>query len=114
MTKKIIISPEFGGGTIWWHADSIIDGHAYIKLQDLPVKYETAKRILHWQFWYESIFDEDYPPDSHFRNKREQEAFEEEGVSLLRHLQIELDEDYQVFYRSVSTNRIISVADLDR
>lgn len=77
----------------------------YLTPEDLCISRELQCHINRWTNCYQSLFNEEYPPESGFSDpEAEQEllkALHKEGKSLSRMLQSELTADkYIVIYRS--------------
>lgn len=108
MKSTIRIRPEFGSGPLWWHKSSDPNNVGMIEPDELSISKEIKKRLLHWQVWYQSIYDSEYPPDSHFRNQKEIEAFEQEGVEIWKILQSEIGDMYYISYFSIVKNILIN------
>jgi hypothetical protein len=64
--------------------------------RELPISEELKFALFDWADKFDSTLDQNYPPDSCFASKAEEEAFEEEGEMLFQQLQRELGEDFEV------------------
>lgn len=63
---------------------------------NLPISEELKSALMNWADKYDATLNQDYPPDSCFASKAEEEAFEEESEILFQQLQRELGEDFEI------------------
>lgn len=67
----------------------------------LPISKELQHRLLNWSDAYDATLDQNYPPDSGFKNQDEVEAFKVEGVYLESQLRTELGSDFCVITSNI-------------
>lgn len=70
----------------------------YVNLNELRLSKDLIKDINQWDDFYQKTFCSEYPPDSSFKNKLEEEIFVEEGRKLAVRLHNELQDQYIVYY----------------
>ncbi|MGH2413865.1 MAG: hypothetical protein ACRDEA_09290 [Microcystaceae cyanobacterium] len=75
---------------------------------ELPLKKETAERLLKWAKTYDEVLNWDEPASSDFASEEDAQAFEAEGISLWQQLQKELAPDYQVYYFSEQKRQLFN------
>lgn len=96
MKKYVKLSPEFMCYPIWMEEDNLI---IPINHHELKISTELKQKIEDWDKQYQSIYVDDYPPDSKFETVRDEQKFIEIGYEIQKALQIELGDDYEVFYQ---------------
>ena len=96
MKKYVKLSPEFMCYLIWMEEDNLITP---INHYELKISTELKQKIEDWDKQYQSIYVDDYPPDSKFETVRDEQKFIEIGYEIQKALQIELGDDYEVFYQ---------------
>ena len=96
MKKYVKLSPEFMCYPIWMEEDNLITP---INHYELKISTELKQKIEDWDKQYQSIYVDDYPPDSKFETVRDEQKFIEIGYEIQKALQIELGDDYEVFYQ---------------
>lgn len=74
----------------------------------LPLSVETVARLKRWSQSYDASLNRKDPASSGFANQEEDEAFEQEGISLWRKLREELGHEYDVEYFSERLNSVVS------
>jgi hypothetical protein len=62
----------------------------------LPISKELQHRLINWGADYDATLDQNYPPDSGFKNQEEVDAFKAEGVYLESQLRTELGSNFCV------------------
>ncbi|MDF0551569.1 hypothetical protein [Kamptonema sp. UHCC 0994] len=102
-TIKLMV--DYGCYPLWWETP---DKAGDIDPETLSLKPETIKRLEKWAAVFDSILNQDYPPDSDFASPEEAEAFEEEGISLWHQLRQELAPDYEVHYMSEKLGKLLT------
>lgn len=94
---KIKLMTDYFCHPIWGlDRDNIGD----IDPQTLPLSSETIKRLHKWKETYNAILNRADPATSGFATRQQEEAFEEEGISLWYQLRQELPSNYEVWYFS--------------
>jgi hypothetical protein len=66
---------------------------------ELKISTELKQKIEAWDNQYQSIYVDDYPPDSKFETAIDEKKFIEIGHEIKKALQLELGNDYEVFYQ---------------
>jgi len=96
MKKYVKLSPEFMCYPIWMEEDNLLTP---INHYELKIPTELKQKIEDWNKQYQSIYVDDYPPDSKFETVRDEQKFIEIGYEIQKALQIELGDNYEVFYQ---------------
>jgi hypothetical protein len=93
--KKIKLMTDYFSWPLW----HVGDGQAGdIDLNTLPISEGLIKRLSDWQDTYDAILNMDDPASSGFNSPEEEMLFEQEGKRLLKDLQEELGENYEVIW----------------
>lgn len=106
MAIKIKLMADYGCDPLWW-ADG--DKVGNIDPGKLPLSQETINRLKKWASAYNETLNWQDPANSQgFPNQEAEAAFEEEGISLWKKLQIELVPNYEVVYFSEPLGKVIT------
>ena len=81
---------------IWMEEDNFF---VPINHYELKISTELKQKIEDWDNQYQSIYVEDYPPDSKFKSEQDEIKFIEIGYEIKKALQCELGNAYGVVYR---------------
>lgn len=86
--------PDFFCYSLWLlYDDGSVENIAPI---DIPISNELRKDILLWEEEYDSIYNGDYPPNSNFKSKLDENMFFTKGIDLYNRLKIELPSEYEI------------------
>lgn len=105
MKRKIKMMADYECYPLW-----LIDTNQFMNIDPvtLPLSQETVKLLEEWAVIYDSTLKLDDPASSGFLNYQEQEAFEQQGVSLWKQLRQELSSEYEVFYFSELKRKLLT------
>ena len=96
MKKYIKLSLEFMCYPIWIERDNIFQP---INHDELNISEELKQKIKDWDKQYQSIYVDDYPPDSKFETLIAEKEFIETGYEIKKALQYELGNGYEILYK---------------
>ena len=65
---------------------------------EIPISKELQQRLLNWAAIYNETLDQNYPPDSGFKDSEEESKFSNEGKELVECLRNELGSDFSVVF----------------
>lgn len=95
---------DYGCYPLWWN-----DEVGNINPESLPLSNNTIARLYKWAEAYNATLNWQDPIDSPgFPSLEVEEAFEEEGISLWKQLQIELAPNFEVVYFSDRLRKVVS------
>jgi hypothetical protein len=104
MVKKIKLMSDYGCFPLWEYLDGeLVDN---VNPDDLPLSTGLKTALHKWAISYDLTLDEEYPPNSGFRNPAEAEAFEVQGREMWRELQSQLGPDFKILYYSVLDRKL--------
>ena len=103
--------PEYFCSPIWIAKDGV--SFENINIDDINLITDNLKEIiLKWDMTYQNTFNQEYPPDSMFKNSEEELEFERKGIQILKQLHYEIEKIYKISYFSVKKNKLISFEDI--
>jgi hypothetical protein len=108
MTQRIRLMADYQAHPLWWDdRDHVGD----IDPASLSLSEHTRLRLAQWQEQYDRQMNWDDPKASAFFDEQEQKVFELEGIQIWKLLRTELSPDYEVWYFSESSGRLIESPD---
>ncbi|WP_125901357.1 hypothetical protein [Methylobacterium indicum] len=94
--RTIKLMAEFKCFPLWEEIDG---GVLDIDPKDLPISETLKEDLYKWMKSFDDIYDADYPPDSEFKNKYDEEKFVEIGEKISKNLENELGKEYKIIYK---------------
>jgi hypothetical protein len=87
---KLKLMPEWLGQTGLWRLESHAGGYNPVDADEIGLSDDLAERLEDWTDVFDSIFDEDEPPNSRFPSREAHAAFIAEGEALAALIRREL------------------------
>lgn len=66
---------------------------------DLPLSQELRQRLADWARAFDQTLNQDYPPDSGFKNEADAVEFKQQAIRLTGQLREELGSEFEVTVR---------------
>ena len=102
MAKVLKLMPDYQCFPLWLAGNEF--GNA--DPGSLPLSDELKIALNRWAQAYDLTLNQDYPPDSKFQSKVEEDAFEAEAMRLRKELQIQLGTEFKIVYYSQREGRL--------
>jgi len=103
---EIKIMPEYECSPIWISKNGQVFENVAIKFFNL--NDELKKEVINWDNLYQSTLDSDYPPDSGFKNVKEEETFEKLGIVVWKKINEVYKSSYKVTYYSIKMDELLN------
>jgi len=94
--KVLKLMPDYQCHPLWKAGGEI----GKVSPDELPLANDLRAALRVWASVYDKTLNQEYPPDSGFASRAEEEAFEVEGWRLWRELKTQLGPGYKVVYFS--------------
>lgn len=91
--KKIKLMADYGCFPLW-HASGEEVGD--IDPNDLPLSQELRQGLADWACAFDQTLNQDYPPDSGFKNDADEVEFKQQATRLAEQLREELGPEFEV------------------
>ena len=104
MSKQLKLMSDYHCFPLWEIGE---DGKENPDPNELPLSDELKSALHRWSMSFDETLNDDYPPDSGFARREDEEAFESEGLRLWQELQTQLRGTYEVVYYSQRLARVI-------
>jgi hypothetical protein len=101
---KIKLMADYQCHPLWRIDDEIIGD---IDPSSLPLLSSTVSRLNKWAEMYDKTLNQEDPCNSGFSSLKEEAEFENEGISLLSQVALELSPQYEVIYYSQKLKQTI-------
>ncbi|GFM86826.1 hypothetical protein PSCICO_22250 [Pseudomonas cichorii] len=99
---RIRLMFEWGGGCLWCGNDTALDKFSVGPIEEmLPLSDEVQALLNKLSQWHDTSLNWDYPPDPGPWNTDDYARFEEAATKLLRSIQEELGEEFEVVYEKL-------------
>ncbi|AVY93976.1 hypothetical protein DAI18_07905 [Microvirgula aerodenitrificans] len=92
--KKIKLMADYQCFPLWDASQE--GGGRNINPDELPISLILKARLNLWALKYDGTLNQEYPPDSGFKNNEEENEFNVEGKSIFENLKKELGTSYVV------------------
>ncbi|HEC1651981.1 TPA: hypothetical protein R1156_003968 [Yersinia enterocolitica] len=93
--RKIKLMADYQCHPLW---DVSPEDYRDISPEELPISSELKYRLREWAERYDAILNINDPASSGFESKEEEKQFIEDGHKLVRLLQEELGDSYNITY----------------
>lgn len=93
--RKLTLSVEYFNLPLFDHSLERMGG---VELSELPLSIEMRKKIEEWDQIFQMTFNDEYPPNSGFKNISEMIDFNNRGLELVQKLKLELGPDFKIIY----------------
>jgi hypothetical protein len=105
--RRIKLMADYDCWPLWEAGDNV----GNIDPSSLPISEELHNRLLAWAEVYNKTLAPSYPPESGSKSPKEEEIFEQEGLSVRASLAKELGVDYKIIYFSAQKKQILDIND---
>lgn len=99
------LMPEYGCSPLWISKDNDFYENIDIENNSFFISNDLKNRIKGWAEKYEETLNQNYPPDSNFKNKIEEIVFTKEGLGIWEDLISQLKHSYKVCYYCIVQNK---------
>ena len=90
--RRLRLMPDYECFPLWEDGEEV----GNIDPTTLPISAALQSALFDWAARYDATLNHDYPPESGFQSKADEQKFVEDAEALLNRLRTELGEDYVI------------------